>query len=198
MRRAALDVGRRLLTEGGPGALTLKAVAAELGMSHPNLIHHFGSAEAFQIELKRAMVADLTRTVTDLVRRADGDGVPDTQTIVDRVFSAYDAGGIGTMLAWSALARNDGSGEVVLDALAELVAALTPVMQERGPAGDAACNARALVRMVTLIAFADSLIGRGLSQALGENLEETRTLTVKLATRLDWLKDDEPREAGDA
>lgn len=183
VRRAALDAGRRLLTGGGPGALTLKAVAAELGMSHPNLIHHFGSAEAFQIELKRTMVADLTRTVTELVRQAGGGGVPSAQAVVDMVFSAYGAGGIGTMLAWSALTRKDGSGDAVMEALAELVAALTPVLQARGVA-DPGDKARALVRMVTSMALADSLIGRGLSQALGGTPDATRALTVKLAAQL--------------
>ena len=182
VRQAALAVGRRLLTEGGPGALTLKAVAAELGMSHPNLIHHFGSADAFQIELKRTMVEDLTRTVTSLLRR-QGDGPADTATIVDTVFSAYGEGGISTMLAWSALARNDGNEEAVVRAVGELVAVLTPMM----PGPDAGGDAGRLVRIVTLLAFADSLIGRGLADAVGGAPDETRALTVRLATDLGWL-----------
>ena len=49
--------------------------------------------------------------------------------------------------------------------------------------------------MVTLIAFADSLIGRGLSRALGESPDETRALTVKLATRLAWLEENGAADA---
>lgn len=183
VREAALKAGRKLLTEQGPSAVTLKAVAAELGMSHPNLIHHFGSADGFRIELKRFMVADLTRTVTGLVRR-QGETRAGVAQIVDTVFSAYGPGGIGTMIAWSALARNDGSGEAVIEAVAELVEVLVPLVE--GP--DAASNARALVRLVTLLAFADSLIGDVLAEAVGGTASETRELAVRLATDPSWLK----------
>ncbi len=43
-RAAALEAARRLLIERGPQAVTLKAVAAEIGKTHANLLHHFGSA----------------------------------------------------------------------------------------------------------------------------------------------------------
>ena len=40
-RREALVTARALLIEGGPNAVTLKAVADEIGVTHVNLIHHF-------------------------------------------------------------------------------------------------------------------------------------------------------------
>ena len=43
-RAAALEAARRLLIEHGPQAVTLKAVAAAIGKTHANLLHHFGSA----------------------------------------------------------------------------------------------------------------------------------------------------------
>ena len=43
-RAAAIEAARRLLIESGPQAVTLKAVAAEVGKTHANLLHHFGSA----------------------------------------------------------------------------------------------------------------------------------------------------------
>ena len=42
-RSAALAAARRLLIAQGPQAVTLKAVAAEIGKTHANLLHHFGS-----------------------------------------------------------------------------------------------------------------------------------------------------------
>ncbi|HEX7657517.1 MAG TPA: TetR family transcriptional regulator, partial [Sphingomonas sp.] len=44
-RDAALEAARALLTESGPQAVTLKAVAGRIGRTHANLLHHFGSAE---------------------------------------------------------------------------------------------------------------------------------------------------------
>jgi AcrR family transcriptional regulator len=43
-RSAALEAARELLLEEGPQAVTLKAVAAKVGRTHANLLHHFGSA----------------------------------------------------------------------------------------------------------------------------------------------------------
>ena len=55
-RATALEAARRLLIEQGPQAVTLKAVAAEIGRTHANLLHHFGSAAGLQAELARSLV----------------------------------------------------------------------------------------------------------------------------------------------
>ncbi|WP_371858601.1 TetR family transcriptional regulator, partial [Pseudomonas sp. FW215-R2] len=39
-RDAAIDAARALLVEQGPQAVTLKAVAARIGRTHANLLHH--------------------------------------------------------------------------------------------------------------------------------------------------------------
>jgi AcrR family transcriptional regulator len=45
---AALEAARALLIEQGPQAVTLKAVAARIGRTHANLLHHFGSPPGLQ------------------------------------------------------------------------------------------------------------------------------------------------------
>jgi len=47
-RDNALEAARALLLEAGPQAVTLKAVAARIGRTHANLLHHFGSAAGLQ------------------------------------------------------------------------------------------------------------------------------------------------------
>ena len=179
VRALALDAGRRLLREGGPPAITLKAVGAAIGMSHANLIHHFGSAEAFQGQLARSMLEQLTRTVTTLVER-HRRGAIDLRAIVDTVFEAYGPGGVGTLMAWSAL-----TGEArVADGLAREIAALVAVVEPLICSPDAPAQARESVRLLTSLAFADSLIGRPLSTMLGEGPGEARERAVKLLERL--------------
>ncbi len=53
-RTAALEAARKLLIEMGPQAVTLKAVAARIGRTHANLLHHFGSAAGLQKALAAA------------------------------------------------------------------------------------------------------------------------------------------------
>lgn len=178
VRQEALEVGRRLLIESGPGAVTLKAVGAALGMSHANLIHHFGSAEAFQAQIKDSMVKDLTQRVTALV--GDDGPPPDTASIVGKVFDAYGKGGIGMLMAWSTLTGIPHDKEGLTGTTRDLVAALAPRIE--GEAADR--RAREVVALVSLLAFADALIGGSLAEAVGQPRDAMRTLTTELVGRL--------------
>ena len=60
-RSVALEAARRILLADGPQAVTLKAVAAEIGRTHANLLHHFGSAAGLQAELARSIAERVTR-----------------------------------------------------------------------------------------------------------------------------------------
>src|ERR1700722_18730394 len=91
VRSAALAEARRLLLAEGPDAVTLKAVAHELGMTHSNLLHHFGSAAELQSALMSAMVRDLNEALLDAVARIE-DNADAPRLLVDRVFDAFDKG----------------------------------------------------------------------------------------------------------
>jgi TetR/AcrR family transcriptional regulator, repressor for neighboring sulfatase len=175
VREEALAIGRRLLAQGGPGAITLKAIGAEMGMSHANLIHHFGSAEAFQDQLKSTLVQELTETATALVRRYRA-GQARIADIVDMVFAAYSSGGIGTLVAWSALTKRGHEDHGLDEAILELVTVLQEVM-----AGPQASNrARAAVCLVTFMALGNSLLGKSLAKTMGSDRDEMRDLTVRI------------------
>src|SRR5258708_39165376 len=45
-RVAILDAAERRLVASGPAAIRLQEVAADVGVSHPTVLHHFGSREA--------------------------------------------------------------------------------------------------------------------------------------------------------
>ena len=177
VRHEALEVGRRLLIPGGPGAITLKAVGAAMSMSHANLIHHFGSADAFQLELRTFMVDELTRAVTSVVERGDQS---DDRALVDMVFDAYGSGGIGMLLAWSAVNRSKDRMEGPLEAVGDLVAALESHIE--GPTRSQ--RARAMTCLVTSLAFADSMIGKGLSEIGGGNPRFMRDITLAIINHL--------------
>ena len=60
-RNSALEAARALLIETGPQSVTLKAVAARIGRTHANLLHHFGSASGLQ----KALAEHLAQIFTD-------------------------------------------------------------------------------------------------------------------------------------
>src|SRR5262245_34499178 len=117
-RTLALASARRLLLVEGPDAITLQAVATDLGMSHTNLIHHFGSAAGLQSELMRQMMSELTATIESAVMRLRA-GKGEMRDFVDIVFDAFDRGGAGRLAAWLILSGESGRlapvGEVVRD-----------------------------------------------------------------------------------
>ena len=67
VREEGLAAARKLLLAGGPAAVTLASVGAEIGMSHANVLHHFGSAAGLQSALMGSMINDLTGALDDVV-----------------------------------------------------------------------------------------------------------------------------------
>src|SRR5918994_4837739 len=87
-RSVALEAARRLLLAQGPQAVTLKAVAAEIGRTHANLLHHFGSAAGLQAELARSIAERVTGSIAEAVERARS-GEADAGAIADMTFDAF-------------------------------------------------------------------------------------------------------------
>ena len=66
-RSIALEAARLLLIESGPKAVTLKAVAARIGRTHANLLHHFGTALGLQKALARHLAATICASIAKAV-----------------------------------------------------------------------------------------------------------------------------------
>jgi AcrR family transcriptional regulator len=72
-REEIIQTARRLLVRDGPGSVTLRAIAREMGMTAPGLYRYFGSHE----ELIRHVIADIfTELGADISRALEG--VPDS------------------------------------------------------------------------------------------------------------------------
>src|SRR3982751_2461409 len=123
-RSAALDAACRILLERGPQAVTLKAVASEVGRTHANLLHHFGSAAGLQAELARSMAERVKGKIASAVERARA-GETDARDIVDMTFDALGKGGAGALAAWMILSGNRDALGGILESIQDLVAQLT-------------------------------------------------------------------------
>lgn len=173
----ALAAARRLLLTKGPDAVTLTAVAAEMGISHSNLLHHFGSAAELQSALMSAMVRDLAMALEDAVAHLRSDaGAP--RALVDRVFDAFDKGGAGPLAAWIALSGNLAHLAPVRQAVAELVKALEEKFAQE--AGDAHHGVTSAVLFLALMAFGDSIIGAPLKEMLAREPAASRKIAAFL------------------
>src|SRR5438445_11941238 len=123
-RSAALQAARLLLLRDGPQAVTLKAVAAKIGRTHANLLHHFGSAAGLQAELARSIAQSVTTSIAQSVELARA-GETDARDIVDQTFDAFGREGAGALAAWMILTGNRDALNPILDSLHGLVAQLS-------------------------------------------------------------------------
>ena len=173
----ALAAARKLLLKHGPNGVTLKAVADELGMSHTNLIHHFGSAEALQSALMGLMVHDLTDAIQSAIAHVRADA-PATRALIDIVFDAFDKGGAGQLAAWIALSNKHAHLEPVRDAVHGLVKAITDRVTADG--SEPPKHTASALLFLTLCAFGDAVIGNNLRAMLGRDHDAVRRMAAYL------------------
>ena len=168
-RSAALDAARLLLLEQGPHAVTLKAVAAKVGRTHANLLHHFGSAAGLQAELARLIADRVTDNIAESVARARARET-DAREVVDRTFDAFDKEGAGALAAWMILSGNKDALDPILEALRKLVAQLS-VGHEDHHVGETTL-------WIVLAALGDALLGAPIADALGLERDTARSVAA--------------------
>ena len=166
-RAAALEAARRLLIEQGPQAVTLKAVAAEIGKTHANLLHHFGSAAGLQAALARLISDRVVAGIAEAVQRAR-QGEADPIEIVDGTVDAFGREGAGALAAWMIISGNRDALNPVLDAIHALVDQLGEGHEDR-PVHD-------MTLALVLAALGDSLLGGPMAEALGLPRDRAREL----------------------
>ncbi|HWC56379.1 MAG TPA: helix-turn-helix domain-containing protein [Sphingomicrobium sp.] len=182
-RSAAIDAARRLLIAHGPQAVTLKAVAAAVGRTHANLLHHFGSAAGLQGALARSIADSVTASIADAVERARA-GEADARDIVDQAFDVFGREGAGALAACMILTGNRDALNPILDSLRDLVAQLTVGHEDH--------HVAETTLTLVLNALGDSLLGGPISEALGLPRDTARKLA---ADRLRYrLEQEHPKE----
>jgi len=176
-RQEALVCARARLLAGGPDSVTLKAVADDLGMTHANLIHHFGSAEGLQSALMGSMVADLSNALdTAIARLRTDDGAP--LELVNAVFDAFAEGGAGKLAAWIVLKGDLSHLEPVRNAVNGLVHAIQEKLGDPSEASQARLSSAVL--FIALSAFGEALIGNPLRDMLDQDEDASRRVVAGL------------------
>ena len=176
-RRIALQAARALLIDAGPQAVTLKAVAARVGRTHANLLHHFGSAADLQKELAAHLAATVCETIADAVR-ATRAGIGSPREVVDLTFDAFDREGGGALVSWMQLTGNDDALDPIVETIHRLVDEMHPQEKEPGVERTMHETTQALV----LLALGDALIGERLAKSLQVGRLSTRDKAEAMLT----------------
>jgi AcrR family transcriptional regulator len=105
-RAAILEAAGKRLREGGPEAVRLQDVARDLGVSHPAILHHFGSREGLMRALAEHVAVSLEREMLEGLRGAASEAT--VLELLTRVFETIGNSGHARLLAWRALS-GDGA-----------------------------------------------------------------------------------------
>lgn len=98
-RARILQAAERKLAEVGPEGLRLTELAAELGISHPAILHHFGSRE----ELVAAVVSHAFTHTNEQLAEAIASSAPGRAAILDMIAEFYGKNGNARLIAWLVL-----------------------------------------------------------------------------------------------
>jgi AcrR family transcriptional regulator len=105
-RALILDATEKRLVAGGPSGIRLQEVAAEAGVSHPTVLHHFGSRERLvEATIARSLEA-INADVVAAIRASSGDE-EQVEELMENVARAMARTGHGRVMMWLAL---EGSG----------------------------------------------------------------------------------------
>lgn len=119
-RSQILDAAEKRLVEGGPAGIRLQEVASDVGVSHPAVLHHFGSREA----LVEAVVARALDSLNQSIVAAIGTEEPDPDRVayfLGRVSSALVKEGHARAFLWLALSGYEPAVNERIRRLAEVV-----------------------------------------------------------------------------
>lgn len=119
-RSAILDAAEKRLVEGGPAGIRLQEVATDVGVSHPAVLHHFGSREA----LVEAVVARALDSLNQSIVGAIGTEEPDPDRVayfLGRVSKALVKDGHARAFLWLALSGYEPAVNERIRRLAEVV-----------------------------------------------------------------------------
>lgn len=106
-RTRILDATERRLVAAGPSGIRLQDVAKDVGVSHPTILHHFGSRERLvEAVCQRRLRAMTQEVILTLVSASAQGGAPDSSTAValfERLFQMFGPGGHARVLGFLAL-----------------------------------------------------------------------------------------------
>ena len=163
-KRLILDTAQKLAARTGPQALTLQDIAAAAGISHPLILHHFGSRAGLVRALTRQAGAELKDRLVAAMSRPDYS----VGAQLDEVFDAF-RGGLAQRLAWLEAEDPDGGradGALILREIADTLHARRLAQAAPGSVVERS-DTECMVHLVATAAFGEAMYGAQLRRSAG-------------------------------
>ena len=130
-RREILEAAGRRLQESGPGGLRLQDVASDVGISHPAVLHHFGSREALVHAVIQQAITGLQEGLVRSLSETQHGKAPDTEALFEHVFETLFDRGHARLMAWLVLSGYEPFNETARENWAKIAKVAHAVRLQR-------------------------------------------------------------------
>ena len=163
-RRLILEAAQARIARTGPEGLRLQDIAADVGISHPSILHHFGSRAGLVRALTRQAVTELR----DKLIAATAEAEDAIESELHQVFDAF-RNGLAQRMAWLATVDPGGDESESLLVLRQIVDTLHARRVAAAPARTRIerSDTEHLVHLVAIAAFGDAMFGPQLRRSAG-------------------------------
>ena len=163
-RRLILDTAQAAIARTGPEGLRLHDIAAAAGISHPLILHHFGSRAGLVRALTREAIAELKDKLVAAMTERDYS----IEEQLDRVFDAF-RNGLGQRLAWLATVDPEGDQSASTMVQREIADHLHSRRIATAPPGTIVMreDSQFLVHLIAIAALGDAIYGAPLRRSAG-------------------------------
>ncbi len=161
-RQLILEAAEADMAASGPAGLRLQEVAKAAGVSHPTILHHFGSREGLIQAMNLRAIEHLRTVLIDVLKASPGR----SENAITPIFAAY-RDGLAQRMVWLMQSGSFFMGPAGLPMLDEMVLALH-ALRERLAGPDKQidiADTRAIVHLTTITAFGDAILGKRLRRA---------------------------------
>jgi AcrR family transcriptional regulator len=173
LRAEAMAASRRLIIAGDEPMLTMKAVADAIGVTYPNLSHHFGSAAGLHAAVAEEMVRELLVGLREIADELNHQ--PDSCRLVDRMFDLFGRQGLSRVINWLVQSGEAARLDPVRTLLSDYI---TEVSQRHGDGTDR--HIAKIAMLVSMAAHAEASAGPLIGDLLGFSAVERRDLLARM------------------
>lgn len=187
-RSAIMRAAEQRLIDGGPEAIRLEKIAADAGVSHPAILHHFGSREG----LVEAMVLDgLRRLQEQILEGWPSTKEPDVEGTFERFYEIASRHGVARILAGLILMGRDFGAmapDVFRPAAERLHAGRVRRAQRDGTRMPELEDSLFAATFLVILVLGDSLFGDSVRRAIGLRSKDSaanfRRWLIKVVERM--------------
>ncbi len=185
-RRAILEAAEKHLREGGPEAVRVQRVAADLGVTDAAIHHHFGNRQGLMEALLRFAGRRMRDELGGILE--DWDGEPEgLEHVAEMIADTYAVRGYARLALWLALSGWETVGKGLFEPLVDAVhRTRLRVARATGRPRPRRQDAQYEVTLMNLALAAEPLFGPGFLRSVGlePDSEHLRRWLVRRLSRL--------------